>query len=65
MSAELLGRDELRSFLRRWFDAGDGPTQVVAALYVYEYYHRDLPSHLRAARQYRSQISVKAERFHR
>ena len=50
LSAELIGRDELATFLSGWFETGAGPTQVVASLYVFEHYHRDLASHLHAAR---------------
>jgi hypothetical protein len=49
VSAELLGRKKLEEFLNGWFTTGNGPTQVIAALYVYEHYHRDLASHLGAA----------------
>jgi len=50
LSCEIFGRNRVRSLLNDWFDRSAAPTQSLAAMYVYECYHRDLPSHLRHAR---------------
>ena len=53
---ELWGRDTIVSLLERWLDRGQGPAQVIGALYVWEAYHRDLASHLsQANRQVKQQ----------
>jgi asparagine synthase (glutamine-hydrolysing) len=42
---------DLAALVGAWFDRGEGPTQVIGALYVFERYQRDLPAHLRRARE--------------
>ena len=48
---EILGRDAVTTAVEDWFDRGIGPVQVIAALYVFEVYHRDLPSFLEARKK--------------
>ncbi|MFQ5667561.1 MAG: hypothetical protein ACE5I7_14210, partial [Candidatus Binatia bacterium] len=49
LCCEILGREQVTSVVRAWFDRAAAPAQVIGALYIYETYHRDLPAHLRAA----------------
>jgi glutamine amidotransferase-like protein/asparagine synthase len=51
IACDLFGRPAVAATLDDWFERGAGATQVIAALYVYEAYHRDLSAHLRRARQ--------------
>jgi hypothetical protein len=48
---EILGRDAVTAALERWFDRRLGPVQEIGALYVFEVYHRDLPSFLASRRE--------------
>lgn len=48
LCCEILGREAVTTAVKVWLDQGVGPVQVLAALYVYEIYHRDLPTHLSA-----------------
>ncbi len=50
LCCEILERRKVASLVRAWFENGGAPDQVIGALYVYERYHRDLGSHLLAAR---------------
>jgi asparagine synthase (glutamine-hydrolysing) len=49
LCCEILGREKVSAVVRAWFDHNRAPAQVIGALYVYERYHQDLPSLLRAA----------------
>lgn len=48
--AGVFGAPALRAALDAWFQRGSVPAQVIASLYVYEAYHRDLGDFLRTAR---------------
>ena len=48
LCCEILGREAVTTAIHGWMDRGVGPVQVLAALFVYETYHRDLPSYLTA-----------------
>lgn len=50
LCADILGRQAVQAVVTDWFERAAAPTQVIGALYVYEAYHRDLPTHLRRAR---------------
>jgi asparagine synthase (glutamine-hydrolysing) len=50
LCCEILGRHAVTTVVRDWFERLDAPTQVIAALYVYENYHQDLSAHLRQSR---------------
>lgn len=49
LCCDILGRKEVTSVVTDWFERTAAPTQVIAALYVYEAYHRDLCAHLQLA----------------
>ncbi len=51
LCCDILGREAVTAAVEGWLDRGIGPVQVLAALYVYEVYHRDLPSFLSARGQ--------------
>jgi len=51
LCCDILGQEAVASVVEDWFDRLAAPTQVIGALYVYETYHRDLSSHLQAARE--------------
>jgi hypothetical protein len=42
------GAPVVKQLLDAWFDRGEGPTQVVGALFVFESYHAGLPAQLAA-----------------
>jgi asparagine synthase (glutamine-hydrolysing) len=50
LCCEILGRHAVKTVVRDWFERLAAPTQVIAALYVYENYHQDLSAHLRQSR---------------
>jgi hypothetical protein len=52
VAADIFGRTRLSATLDAFFDHDAAPTQVIGALFVYEQYHRSLPS---AVRQWRQQ----------
>jgi asparagine synthase (glutamine-hydrolysing) len=58
ISADVFGRAAVSRLLTDFFERGAAPIQTVAALYVYESYHRDLPAHLAAAAAHASPAAV-------
>jgi Asparagine synthase/Glutamine amidotransferase domain len=51
ISADVFGREQVQATLSEFFDESYGAVQVIGALFVFEHYHRTLPSFLAAARE--------------
>jgi hypothetical protein len=51
LCCEVFGRQAVADVVKQWFERGEGPAQIVGALYVFELYHRDLPASLRAVKR--------------
>jgi asparagine synthase (glutamine-hydrolysing) len=48
ISCDVFGRRRVEEIVSAWFDREAAPAQVIGSLFVYETYHRDLPSFLRS-----------------